>query len=216
MDAPAPAASPRPPDGSVFEKAASAVSRVRPDAPEAYRAATGEGGAGPGDDPLRRPGISSVMPNPMAPTVHSTTATSADAPEEPRARPRTWPVRRRSTSPHPTFSTTTPRTSTAPSRTCATSTATSTPLKMADDYFIIKHRMNERRGIGGVFFDDMNIAPGGASRVRHRHGRRRRPRLRPAVAKHKDGGPPRRRRSGSRCAGEVPVQPRTIAAPRSG
>jgi coproporphyrinogen III oxidase len=26
----------------------------------------------------------------------------------------------------------------------------------ADEYFIIKHRMNERRGIGGVFFDDMN------------------------------------------------------------
>ena len=29
----------------------------------------------------------------------------------------------------------------------------------ADDYFIIKHRMNERRGIGGVFFDDMNDRP---------------------------------------------------------
>ena len=26
----------------------------------------------------------------------------------------------------------------------------------ADEYFIIKHRMSERRGIGGVFFDDMN------------------------------------------------------------
>lgn len=28
--------------------------------------------------------------------------------------------------------------------------------KWCDDYFVIKHRNNERRGCGGIFFDDLN------------------------------------------------------------
>ena len=116
-------------------------------------------------DPFFAAGISSVMhpKNPMAPTVHfNYRYFETDAARgQPRARPARGGSAAAPTSPRPTSSTTTPRTSTAPSRTCATSTTRVLPKLqgVGDDYFIIKHRMNERRGIGGVFFDDMNDRP---------------------------------------------------------
>ena len=81
-------------DGNVFEKAGVNVSVVYGQMPpEAYRAATGEGGGGKDMIPFFAAGISSVMhpKNPMAPTVHfNYRYFETDAPEGAEGAPRAW------------------------------------------------------------------------------------------------------------------------------
>lgn len=151
--------------GKVFEKAGINVSVVYGQMPpEAYRAATGEQGAGSETIPFFAAGISSVMHpmNPMAPTVHfNYRYFETDAPKDVPGAPKAW-----------WFGGGTDLT---PSYIFEEDAAHfHQTLKdvcdkhdkeyyrkfkqWADDYFMIKHR-GERRGIGGVFFDDMNDRP---------------------------------------------------------
>lgn len=81
-------------DGNVFEKAGVNVSVVYGQMPpEAYRAATGEQGAGKEMIPFFAAGISSVMhpKNPMAPTVHfNYRYFETDAPSGAEGGPKSW------------------------------------------------------------------------------------------------------------------------------
>jgi coproporphyrinogen III oxidase len=81
-------------DGNIFEKAGVNVSVVYGQMPpEAYRAATGEQGAGKEMIPFFAAGISSVMhpKNPMAPTVHfNYRYFETDAPSGAEGGPKSW------------------------------------------------------------------------------------------------------------------------------
>ncbi|CAI7738233.1 unnamed protein product [Closterium sp. NIES-54] len=155
-------------NGNVWEKAGVNVSVVYGTMPrEAYRAATGESApsdassTGDGRIPFFACGISSVMHpwNPFAPTMHfNYRYFETDAPAGVKDAPRAWwfgggtditpsylfeedmkhfhglqkeACDKIDTSFHPQFK------------------------KACDDYFLIKHR-GERRGCGGIFYDDMN------------------------------------------------------------
>ena len=153
-------------DGNVFEKAGVNVSVVYGQMPpEAYRAATGEGGGGKDMIPFFAAGISSVMhpKNPMAPTVHfNYRYFETDAPEGAEGAPRAWWFGGGTDlTPSYIFNDDAAHFHGTLKDVCDKHDEEFYPRfkEWADDYFIIKHRMNERRGIGGVFFDDMNDRP---------------------------------------------------------
>lgn len=151
-------------DGNVWEKAGVNVSVVYGSMPpEAYRAATGKGENGSSTDaPERVPffaaGISSVMHplNPFAPTMHFNyryfeTDAWGDIP------PQWWFGGGTDITPsyvdeqdmrhfHGTYK-----------KVCDKHDPEfyEKYRKWCDDYFVIKHR-GERRGLGGIFFDDLN------------------------------------------------------------
>ena len=153
-------------DGNIFEKAGVNVSVVYGQMPpEAYRAATGEGGGGKDMIPFFAAGISSVMhpKNPMAPTVHfNYRYFETDAPEGAEGAPRAWWFGGGTDlTPSYIFNDDAAHFHGTLKDVCDKHDEEFYPRfkEWADDYFIIKHRMNERRGIGGVFFDDMNDRP---------------------------------------------------------
>ena len=150
----------------MFEKAGVNVSVVYGQMPpEAYRAATGEQGASKEMIPFFAAGISSVMHphNPMAPTVHfNYRYFETDAPRAPRARPRAWWFGGGTDlTPSYIFQEDAAHFHGTLKEVCDKHDEEFYPRfkEWADDYFIIKHRMNERQRIGGVFFDDMNDRP---------------------------------------------------------
>jgi len=153
-------------DGDVFEKAGVNVSVVYGQMPpEAYRAATGEQGDGKEMIPFFAAGISSVMHphNPMAPTVHfNYRYFETDAPEGAEGSPRAWWFGGGTDlTPSYIFDDDAKHFHGTLKKVCDAHDEAFYPRfkEWADEYFIIKHRMNERRGIGGVFFDDMNDRP---------------------------------------------------------
>uniref|UniRef100_A0A2P2NGU8 coproporphyrinogen oxidase n=1 Tax=Rhizophora mucronata TaxID=61149 RepID=A0A2P2NGU8_RHIMU len=150
-------------DGAVWEKAGvnvSVVYGVMP--PEAYRAAKAASSEQkPGPIPFFAAGISSVLhpKNPFAPTLHfNYRYFETDAPKDAPGAPRQW-----------WFGGGTDLTPAYISeedvkhfhliqkRACDKFDPTFYPRfkKWCDDYFFIKHR-GERRGLGGIFFDDLN------------------------------------------------------------
>jgi len=150
-------------DGNVFEKAGVNVSVVYGQMPpEAYRAATGDDSAGKaGPVPFFASGISSVMHprNPHAPTVHfNYRYFETDPGENTEGAPRAWwfgggtdltpsyIVEEDIKSFHGLLK-----------DVCDKHDEDFYPRfkQWADDYFLNKHR-GERRGVGGIFFDDMN------------------------------------------------------------
>jgi len=154
-------------DGNVWEKAGVNVSVVYGSMPaEAYRAATARVSNGTqqeitGRVPFFAAGISSVMhpKNPFAPTMHFNYRYFET--EEYQGLPAQWWYGGGSDiTPsyvneddmrhfHGTYKTV-----------CDRHDKAFHPRfkQWADDYFLIKHR-NERRGLGGIFFDDMNDRP---------------------------------------------------------
>ncbi|XP_010941727.1 oxygen-dependent coproporphyrinogen-III oxidase, chloroplastic isoform X2 [Elaeis guineensis] len=156
-------------DGGVREKAGvnvSVVYGVMP--PEAYRAAKGEPGAGGGDSsvkagpvPFFAAGISSVLhpKNPFAPTLHFNyryfeTDTPKDAPGAPR---QWWFGGGTDLTPAYIFEEDVKHFHMIQKQACDKFDPSFYPRfkKWCDDYFFIKHR-GERRGLGGIFFDDLN------------------------------------------------------------
>ena len=149
-------------DGNVFEKAGVNVSVVYGQMPpEAYRAATGEEGSGTEMIPFFAAGISSVMHphNPMAPTVHfNYRYFETDAPKGAAGAPRAWWFGGGTDlTPSYIFDEDVTHFHQTLKDICDKHDAEFYPKfkQWADDYFLIKHR-GERRGVGGVFFDDMN------------------------------------------------------------
>jgi len=163
--------------GNVWEKAGVNVSVVYGQMPpEAYRAATGKSGAQGGKSaaeekaglplkpvPFFAAGISSVMhpKNPMAPTVHfNYRYFETEKPEgmsddnAPRA---WWFGGGTDLTPSYLFKEDAQHFHQTLKDACDKHDPEfyNTFKKYCDDYFVIKHR-NERRGIGGIFFDDMN------------------------------------------------------------
>ncbi|KAI3870437.1 hypothetical protein MKX03_012716 [Papaver bracteatum] len=156
-------------DGNVWEKAGVNVSVVMP--PEAYRAAKGDNSTTtkPGPVPFFAAGISSVLhpKNPFAPTLHfNYRYFETDAPKDAPGAPRSWwfgggtdltpayvfeeDVKH--------FHTVIIMTQLWFKKILVTNLIPSFYPKFkkwCDDYFVIKHR-NERRGLGGIFFDDLN------------------------------------------------------------
>eukprot|EP00898_Chlorokybus_atmophyticus_P002101 jgi/Chlat1/2892/Chrsp2S04658 len=152
--------------GKVFEKAGVNVSVVYGSMPpEAYRAATGQSASAAGATqrvPFFAAGISSVVHphNPFAPTMHfNYRYFETDAPEDlGEAAPRAWwfgggtdltpsyLYEEDAKHFHGTYK-----------EVCDKHDPAFYPRfkKWCDDYFMIVHR-GERRGIGGIFFDDMN------------------------------------------------------------
>ena len=115
--------------------------------------------------PFFAAGISSVMHphNPMAPTVHfNYRYFETDAPEGAEGAPRAWWFGGGTDlTPSYIFQEDAAHFHGTLKEVCDKHDEEFYPRfkEWADDYFIIKHRMNERRGIGGVFFDDMNDRP---------------------------------------------------------
>lgn len=149
-------------DGNVFEKAGVNVSVVYGQMPpEAYRAATGEEGASKEMIPFFAAGISSVMHphNPMAPTVHfNYRYFETDAPKGSAGAPRAWWFGGGTDlTPSYIFDEDVTHFHQTLKDICDKHDGEFYPKfkQWADDYFMIKHR-GERRGVGGVFFDDMN------------------------------------------------------------
>ena len=149
-------------DGNVFEKAGVNVSVVYGQMPpEAYRAATGEDGASTEMIPFFAAGISSVMHphNPMAPTVHfNYRYFETDAPKGAKGAPRAWWFGGGTDlTPSYIFNEDVTYFHQTLKDVCDKHDEAFYPRfkQWADDYFMIKHR-GERRGVGGVFFDDMN------------------------------------------------------------
>ena len=151
--------------GDVFEKAGVNVSVVYGQMPpEAYRAATGEQGAGKEMIPFFAAGISSVITRttPWRPPCTSTTGTSRRTPRGRRGQPRAWWFGGGTDlTPSYIFDDDAAHFHGTLKDVCDKHDEAFYPKfkEWADEYFIIKHRMNERRGIGGVFFDDMNDRP---------------------------------------------------------
>ncbi|XP_020103688.1 oxygen-dependent coproporphyrinogen-III oxidase, chloroplastic [Ananas comosus] len=154
-------------DGAVWEKAGVNVSVVygmMP--PEAYRAAKGEPGAADpsakaGPVPFFAAGISSVLhpKNPFAPTLHFNyryfeTDAPADAPGAPR---QWWFGGGTDLTPAYVIEEDVKHFHSVQKQTCDKFDPSFYPRfkKWCDDYFYIKHR-GERRGLGGIFFDDVN------------------------------------------------------------
>jgi len=148
--------------GEVFEKAGVNVSVVYGQMPpEAYRAATGEQGASTEMIPFFAAGISSVMhpKNPMAPTVHfNYRYFETDAPDGAEGAPKAWWFGGGTDlTPSYIFPEDAKHFHGTLKDVCDKHDDAFYPRfkEWCDDYFMIKHR-NERRGIGGVFFDDLN------------------------------------------------------------
>jgi len=157
-------------NGNVWEKAGVNVSVVYGKMPrEAYRAATGTSatkngnGSAQGDTsiPFFAAGISSVMHphNPFAPTMHFNyryfeTDNPLDLAEAPRA---WWFGGGTDFTPAYIFDEDVRHFHQVQKNACDRHDPTFYPRfkKWCDDYFMIKHR-NERRGLGGIFFDDLN------------------------------------------------------------
>lgn len=153
-------------NGNVWEKAGvnvSVVYGVMP--PEAYRAANPSsvenGEFKPGPVPFFAAGISSVLhpKNPFAPTLHFNyryfeTDARKDAPGAPR---QWWFGGGTDLTPAYIFDEDVKHFHTVQKKACDKFDPTFYPRfkKWCDDYFYIKHR-NERRGLGGIFFDDLN------------------------------------------------------------
>ncbi|KAK9059138.1 hypothetical protein SSX86_021757 [Deinandra increscens subsp. villosa] len=154
-------------DGAVWEKAGvnvSVVYGVMP--PEAYRAANPvnaaeNGNFKPEPVPFFAAGISSVLhpKNPFAPTLHFNyryfeTDARKDAPGAPR---QWWFGGGTDLTPAYIFDEDVKHFHTVQKNACDKFDPTFYPRfkKWCDDYFYIKHR-NERRGLGGIFFDDLN------------------------------------------------------------
>ncbi|KAK9143698.1 hypothetical protein Syun_013098 [Stephania yunnanensis] len=151
-------------DGAVWEKAGvnvSVVYGVMP--PEAYRAAKGEGnsGAKAGPVPFFAAGISSVLhpKNPFAPTLHfNYRYFETDAPKDVPGAPRQWWFGGGTDlTPAYIFEEDVKHFHSVQKSACDKFDPSFYPRfkKWCDDYFYIKHR-NERRGLGGIFFDDLN------------------------------------------------------------
>uniref|UniRef100_A0A0D9W9A9 coproporphyrinogen oxidase n=1 Tax=Leersia perrieri TaxID=77586 RepID=A0A0D9W9A9_9ORYZ len=158
-------------DGRVFEKAGvnvSVVYGVMP--PDAYRAAKGDAGkngaaaaegqkAGP--VPFFAAGISSVLhpKNPFAPTLHfNYRYFETDAPKDAPGAPRQWWFGGGTDlTPSYIIEEDVKHFHSVQKQACDKFDPSFYPRfkKWCDDYFYIKHR-NERRGLGGIFFDDLN------------------------------------------------------------
>ncbi|XP_076881982.1 oxygen-dependent coproporphyrinogen-III oxidase, chloroplastic-like [Bidens hawaiensis] len=154
-------------DGAVWEKAGvnvSVVYGVMP--PEAYRAANPvnaaeNGNFKPEPVPFFAAGVSSVLhpKNPFAPTLHFNyryfeTDARKDAPGAPR---QWWFGGGTDLTPAYIFEEDVKHFHTVQKNACDKFDPSFYPRfkKWCDDYFYIKHR-NERRGLGGIFFDDLN------------------------------------------------------------
>uniref|UniRef100_A0A0E0DI59 Oxygen-dependent coproporphyrinogen-III oxidase, chloroplastic n=1 Tax=Oryza meridionalis TaxID=40149 RepID=A0A0E0DI59_9ORYZ len=157
-------------DGRVFEKAGvnvSVVYGVMP--PDAYRAAKGEAGkngaaadgAKAGPVPFFAAGISSVLhpKNPFAPTLHfNYRYFETDAPKDAPGAPRQWWFGGGTDlTPSYIIEEDVKHFHSVQKQACDKFDPSFYPRfkKWCDDYFYIKHR-NERRGLGGIFFDDLN------------------------------------------------------------
>ncbi|KAJ8529018.1 hypothetical protein K7X08_035853 [Anisodus acutangulus] len=152
-------------DGAVWEKAGvnvSVVYGVMP--PEAYRAArptTDNGDVKPGPVPFFAAGISSVLhpKNPFAPTLHfNYRYFETDAPKDTPGAPRQWWFGGGTDlTPAYIFEEDVKHFHSVQKTACDKFDASFYPRfkKWCDDYFYIKHR-GERRGLGGIFFDDLN------------------------------------------------------------
>eukprot|EP00245_Coleochaete_scutata_P009867 TRINITY_DN334_c0_g1_i1.p1 TRINITY_DN334_c0_g1~~TRINITY_DN334_c0_g1_i1.p1 ORF type:complete len:416 (+),score=91.00 TRINITY_DN334_c0_g1_i1:168-1250(+) len=159
-------------NGNVWEKAGINVSVVYGNMPpEAYRAATGNtssngnGSVGPAGQkpsiPFFAAGISSVMHpwNPNAPTVHfNYRYFEAEAPKDFEGAPRAWWFGGGTDlTPSYIYEDDVRHFHQTQKDACDKHDPEFFPRfkKWCDDYFLIKHR-GERRGVGGIFFDDMN------------------------------------------------------------
>ncbi|KAH1129309.1 hypothetical protein J1N35_000687 [Gossypium stocksii] len=150
-------------DGAVFEKAGvniSVVYGVMP--PEAYRAAKASAAdQKPGPVPFFAAGISSVLhpKNPFAPTLHfNYRYFETDAPKDTPGAPRQWWFGGGTDlTPAYIFEEDVKHFHSIQKRACDKFDPSFYPRfkKWCDDYFFIKHR-GERRGLGGIFFDDLN------------------------------------------------------------
>nr|VDD59572.1 unnamed protein product [Brassica oleracea] len=155
-------------DGNVFEKAGvnvSVVYGVMP--PEAYRAAKGSASSDqkPGPVPFFAAGVSSVLhpKNPFAPTLHfNYRYFETDAPKGNRKKCKSyslfwWFGGGTDFTPAYIFEDDVKHFHTIQKQACDKFDPSFYPRfkKWCDDYFYIKHR-DERRGLGGIFFDDLN------------------------------------------------------------
>ncbi|KAG8066221.1 hypothetical protein GUJ93_ZPchr0004g38407 [Zizania palustris] len=157
-------------DGRVFEKAGvnvSVVYGVMP--PDAYRAAkgaaAGKNGAADGQKagpvPFFAAGISSVLhpKNPFAPTLHfNYRYFETDAPKDAPGAPKQWWFGGGTDlTPSYIIEEDVKHFHSVQKQACDKFDPSFYPKfkKWCDDYFYIKHR-NERRGLGGIFFDDLN------------------------------------------------------------
>ncbi|CAA7047052.1 unnamed protein product [Microthlaspi erraticum] len=150
-------------DGNVWEKAGvnvSVVYGVMP--PEAYRAAKGASSEQkPGPVPFFAAGISSVLhpKNPFAPTLHfNYRYFETDAPKDVPGAPRQWWFGGGTDfTPAYIFEEDVKHFHSVQKQACDKFDPSFYPRfkKWCDDYFYIKHR-DERRGLGGIFFDDLN------------------------------------------------------------
>ncbi|KAH7533645.1 hypothetical protein FEM48_Zijuj04G0153600 [Ziziphus jujuba var. spinosa] len=150
-------------DGAVWEKAGvnvSVVYGVMP--PEAYRAAkAASADLKPGPVPFFAAGISSVLhpKNPFAPTLHfNYRYFETDSPQDAPGAPRQWWFGGGTDlTPAYIFEEDVKHFHSVQKKTCDKFDPTFYPRfkKWCDDYFYIKHR-GERRGLGGIFFDDLN------------------------------------------------------------
>ncbi|KAJ7562825.1 hypothetical protein O6H91_03G085600 [Diphasiastrum complanatum] len=156
-------------NGNVWEKAGVNVSVVYGTMPpEAYRAATGSGSGTSaipvnkaGRIPFFAAGISSVMhpKNPFAPTVHfNYRYFETDAPEGVDGAPRSWWFGGGTDlTPSYIIEEDVSHFHKIQKQACDKFDPEYYPKfkKWCDNYFLIKHR-GERRGLGGIFFDDLN------------------------------------------------------------
>ncbi|KAJ1698046.1 hypothetical protein LUZ63_006558 [Rhynchospora breviuscula] len=154
-------------DGAIFEKAGVNVSVVYGTMPpDAYRAAKGNagadnGGAKAGPVPFFAAGISSVLhpKNPFAPTLHfNYRYFETDAPKDAPGAPRQWWFGGGTDlTPSYIIEEDVKHFHSIQKKACDKFDPTFYPRfkKWCDDYFYIKHR-GERRGLGGIFFDDLN------------------------------------------------------------
>jgi len=156
-------------DGRVFEKAGvnvSVVYGVMP--PDAYRAAKGDAGNNGAADgqkagpvPFFAAGISSVLhpKNPFAPTLHfNYRYFETDAPKDVPGAPKQWWFGGGTDlTPSYIIKEDVKHFHSVQKQACDKFDPGFYPKfkKWCDDYFYIKHR-NERRGLGGIFFDDLN------------------------------------------------------------
>ncbi|KAL4311550.1 hypothetical protein GQ457_01G051980 [Hibiscus cannabinus] len=150
-------------DGAVFEKAGvniSVVYGVMP--PEAYRAAKASAtDQKPGPIPFFAAGVSSVLhpKNPFAPTLHfNYRYFETDAPKDAPGAPRQWWFGGGTDfTPAYIFEEDVKHFHSIQKKACDKFDPSFYPRfkKWCDDYFYIKHR-GERRGLGGIFFDDLN------------------------------------------------------------